>query len=478
VNCDREYQTGGVGAWREPCRHAATLRTPAGRIRPFRALHAWGGTALAVSTVLAIVAARDVLHAQEATDAGDAMAESRIDAAIEGASHKPRPDVSEIPVGKRQHPGYEPIGWRFGSVMFYPELITGVGFDSNVYQQSTDPQSDIVGVFSPRGTFVYERPDFDWTADFGADLRRYRELSGENTEDAHAKLKLRRDLTNALEFRAGLGAARKHEMRGESDAPTNAAEPPVYKLFNADAAFTQTFNRFGIRAGGDVRSYTYDDITTFSGDIQDQSFRDGTIVTGSLLPFYQLDGRNRLFARLALSERDNEGTGDLNRDSQGVLARAGVDFELTPLVFVTSEIGMQQLAFDNPDIDTVDALSFATQATWLMTPLMTASLSANRSISERVSQNYDARIDTSIKGALDYELLRNVLVSAGAKYTREDFIGIAREDDVVALSLGTKYLVNRWLALGLKGVYENRDSSSPANDFDQYVVWLNVTTQY
>lgn len=438
----------------------------------------WGGTILTASTIFLAAAPVEALHAREATDGRETMAESRIDAATIDPGHEPRPDLSEVPVGKRQHPGYEPIGWRLGSIMFYPRLISGLGFDSNVYQKSDNPQSDVVSIISPRAAFVYERPDIDWTADFGADLRRYQELSGENTEDAHARFRLRKDITNALEFRTRLGAARKHEMRGDSEGPQNAAEPPVYSVIDGEAAFTKTFNRFGVRAGGDVRSYSYEDVTTFSGESLDQSFRNGTVVTGSLLPFYQLEGRNRLFARFALSERDNEGTGDLNRDSQGVLARAGVDFELTPLIFLTSEAGLQQLSFDNPDIDTVDVLSFATKATWLMTPLMTVSLSANRGISERVSQNYDARIDTSVKAGLDYELMRNVLVTAGAEFTREDFVGIAREDDVVALSLGTKYSVNRWLGLGLKGVYEDRASTSASNNFDQYVVWLNVTAQY
>ena len=39
----------------------------------------------------------------------------------------------DMPVKKRQHPGYEPVGIRAGSWMFNPSLISGGFFDSNVF---------------------------------------------------------------------------------------------------------------------------------------------------------------------------------------------------------------------------------------------------------------------------------------------------------------------------------------------------------
>jgi hypothetical protein len=478
VICNPEYQSNSLGMWREPrqCWRSAHFPGRPMRLRlPLKASLKWGGT---VSLVLLAMAAHDGLGAQEASGPNDPIAEGQIDAATSESERQPLPDLSNVPVGKRQFPGYEPIGFRLGSVMFYPRLISGLAYDSNVFEERLDPKADMLAVVSPGTTLVYERPDLDWAADFGADLRRYRDLTEEDTEDAHADFKLRTDISNALEFKTRLGAARKHEMRGDSDAPRDAAEPPVYHVLNAQAQFTRTFNRLGVRAGGDVRSYTYDKIKTLSGTIQSQSFRDGTVATGSVVPFYQLEGRNRVFARLALNDRNNEGTGDLNQDSQGFVARAGGDFEVTPLIFASAEVGAQGLDFDNFAIEPINALSFAANATWLVTPLLTASLSASRSISEKVSQNFDARIDTSVESTLDYELLRNVVVSAGAKYTFEEFIGPSGEDDVVELALGTRYLVNRWLELDLTGTYEQRDSFKPAEDFDRYMVWLNVTTQY
>jgi hypothetical protein len=476
-NSKYKYESLGLGMWRGPkqCWRSAHFSGLPLRLRlPLKTSLTGGG----LSLVLLAMAAHDGLAAQEPGGSNQPTVEGQYDPGASGSEREPLPDLSNVPVAKRKIPGYEPIGFRLGSVMFYPRLITGVAYDSNVFEEHLDPDADMLAVISPGATLVYERPDLDWAADFGADLRRYRDLAEEDTEDAHADFQLRKDLSSALEFRTRLGAARKHEMRGDSDAPQDAAEPPVYHLLDGQARFTRTFNRLGVSAGGDVRSYTYDEITTLSGEVQNQSFRDGTIVTGSVVPFYQLEGRNRLFTRLAVNDRNNKGTGDLNRDSQGYVARTGGNFEVTPLIFVSAEVGAEGLAFDNLAIDPINAFSFAANATWLVTPLLTASLSAGRSISEKVSQNFDARIDTSIRSTLDYELLRNVVVSAGAEYTFEEFIGPSGEDDVVELELGTKYLVNRWLELDLIGTYEQRDSFKTAEDFDRYMVWLNVTTQY
>ncbi len=45
--------------------------------------------------------------------------------------------LEDMPVKKRQQPGYEPVGIRTGSWMFNPALISGALFDSNVFSSNT-----------------------------------------------------------------------------------------------------------------------------------------------------------------------------------------------------------------------------------------------------------------------------------------------------------------------------------------------------
>jgi hypothetical protein len=55
----------------------------------------------------------------------------------------------DMPVKKRQQPGYEPVGIRAGSWMFNPSLISGGLYDSNVFSSNTMKRSDFAAVIEP-----------------------------------------------------------------------------------------------------------------------------------------------------------------------------------------------------------------------------------------------------------------------------------------------------------------------------------------
>ena len=55
----------------------------------------------------------------------------------------------DMPVKKRQQPGYEPVGIRSGSWMFNPSVTAGTFYDSNVFSSGTTQRSDIAAVIEP-----------------------------------------------------------------------------------------------------------------------------------------------------------------------------------------------------------------------------------------------------------------------------------------------------------------------------------------
>lgn len=73
----------------------------------------------------------------------------------------------DMPVRKRQQPGYEPVGIRAGSWMFSPKLISGGLYDSNVFSSNTAKRSDIAAVFEPslRAHTLWERHGLDLKLD-------------------------------------------------------------------------------------------------------------------------------------------------------------------------------------------------------------------------------------------------------------------------------------------------------------------------
>lgn len=403
---------------------------------------------------------------------------------------EPLPDyeMSRIPVGERPHPEFDPIGYRMGQTFFYPKITSGILYNSNVFASHDNPQADFLALISPELTVQYGKLPTQYRAspspfaaefNAGADIYRFRNLTGENRVDAHGRLKTHWEIAHDLQLDSTAEVARRHEERGDSSSPQNAASPVPYLDIRGETTLTKTFGRFGVALDGAVRKLTYDSVEAFDGTPLDQSARNGTIASTYIKPFYEFSPGYRIFIRAAANTRNYAGTGDLNRDSRGYDVRAGLDFIVTPLISGSVEAGYLSQAYSNPLINSVNGPSFKAEATWLATPLLTIKGSAERSIAETVTPGFDARIDTKFEAQADYELLRNVNLFAKAKFSHEEFRGmLERTDNVKKLSAGVNYLMNRHLSVGTRYDYIDRKSTLPIYTFDQHQVMFNVTAQY
>lgn len=407
--------------------------------------------------------------------------------ASDGDELMPDDAFSRIPVGDRPHPDYDPIGYRIGSVFFYPRITAGTFYNSNVFASNANPQADWATLLSPELTvrygklptpYITEPSRFSAEFNVGADIYRFRRLTSEDRIDAHARLQTHWEIASDLMLDSKLEVARKHDQRGDSSSPLNAATPVPHVDARGETTLTKTFGRLGIALSGAVRDLTYENVLAFDGTPLDQSYRNGTILSTSIRPFYEFSPGYRAFIRAAANTRDYQGVDALNRDSRGYDIRGGLDFTLTPLVFGSIEAGYLSQSYDNPLISPVTGPSFKGALTWLATPLLTVNLSAERRIAETITPGFDARLDTNFETRLDYELLRNVIVFAAGQFSHQDFRGFGRTDTVKKLSGGVNYLMKRHLSIGGRYDYINRDSTIPAYTFDQHVVMFNVTAQY
>ena len=386
-------------------------------------------------------------------------------------------DISSLPVRQRRHSDYEPVGMRIDAFMYYPKAIVSVEYDSNVFAD-VNPISDWALVTAPELRVVSERADGLYELDVGARNYVYKRFDSQNRTDAHARFRARREITSDFKWDGEIEIARRYEVQGDSFADSDAAEPIPYRDLRAESSVTKTFNRLGVTVGGRLRNLAYENVDAIGGGTLDQSFRDGTIITTTLKPFYEFSPGYRAYARIDLSKRDYQGEGALNRDAQGYDARGGVEFRVTSLVFGSLEAGYLSQDYSNPLIPTVEGLSASARVMWLMTPLMTVSMFADRSVAETAAPGQEGRLDFSAGAALDYELLRNLILSFEGIYKNEDFVGTLRSDDVMRLSAKLDYLFSRGFNFGLQYNYVDRSSNIADVDFDKHVVTLNVTAQH
>jgi hypothetical protein len=413
-----------------------------------------------------------------------ALAVSASDA---GAQDIPDYELSRIPVRERPHPDYDPIGFRSGSIFFYPKLSTGLRYNSNVFASPVNERSDLIFILSPELTITNTAPRFKavsvpkfaYELNVGADIHKFRRFDTEDRVDARAQLKTKWEITHDFTFEGNFLAARRHDERGDTALPPDASEPIPYTDLRAEGIFTKYFDRLGVEVQGSARRLDYEDILSVGGVPLAQAQRNGTILTTYVKPFYEFSPGYRAFVRLRGNTRNYEAVGTLNRDSNGYDIRGGVEFAVTPLISGSAEVGYLSQSYESPLITPFDGLSFAAKAQWLVTPLVTVSVNTERSVAETITPDFEARLDTIYGARVDYELMRNVILFGEVKLKKEEFRGIAaRSDDVKQLSAGIEYFMNRHLRSTLQYQFQDRDSNLPIYTFDRHMVTFNVKAQY
>ena len=387
-------------------------------------------------------------------------------------------ELTMMPVTERPHRDFDPVGLQLESIFFYPSVTGGAVYNSNIFATPHDRQADLALVISPRLLIDYERQNSAFEFQAGADLYRFREFTDQDRINAFARAHSDHQLTQSLELGTSFEVARKHDVPGEASSQLNAAEPIPYTDLFAQTTLTKTFNRLGMSIDGTARKLTYENVDSFSGQVLDQTWRDGDILTASVQPFYELAPGYRAFVRGRVNTRDYAGTGELNRDSRGYDVGTGVEFGLTPLISGEFAMGYMSETYTNPEISPIDGLSFVGEATWLMTPLMTLTVAGERTVAETTTPDFLGRVDTSVGVELDYELLRNLIVSLGPEFARQDFPNTPRKDDVVRMGVGLDYLVSPIAAVAMRYDFVDRESTLAEYSFDQHVFSLNVTAQY
>jgi len=83
-----------------------------------------------------------------------------------------------------------------------------------------------------------------------------------------------------------------------------------------------------------------------------------------------------------------------------------------------------------------------------------------------VTAGASSLIQTEARAGVDHELLRNLLLSGAIHGRRLSFEGIDRTDDHLAASVGTDWLLNRYVQLALRYEFDTRDSHGLAGVHD------------
>ena len=384
----------------------------------------------------------------------------------------------DTPVKIRQQPGYEPVGIRFGSLMFDPSVTAGALYDSNVFAANTGPRADVASVVTPslRVQSLGEQHQLDLLGI----VQSYSYLDHPSLDQTNANVsgRGRVDLRDDIELLTTFNAGELHEAVGSLTSPTGAVAPTPYSLFSGDVTYRQEFGRMIASLGTRFDSYNYGATHTQDGTVIDQSSRDGQIYDAHGRVDYTFSPKFGLFTAGDVNRRDLRGTPGQPLSSDGYRLLAGVDTEFTHLITGELGAGFVRQRFDDVTIGTIEGPTYRALLTWSPTRMVDVWFKAEQIITQATLTDASGIQADALVLGLDYEFRRNVIFSTSATYENDRFHGLPRNDKVFATYAELRYLLNRYATISLRHSYTQRDSNIPIDSYTKHQVGLNVTAQF
>ena len=385
-----------------------------------------------------------------------------------------------VTVRERPQVLYDPVPMRIGGIELMPRATAQAVYDSNIFAAG-DATGDAAlrAIASADATRVTGGTTFRAGALF--DRRQYLDHGGQSTSDYAVDATVRHMIRRDSLFMAGVRAGRETESLTDPSAPLNSRRPSQYDFLSGSVGAGRAFGRLRIAGRASLDDRHYKDGHDALGNLIDQSFRSRLLATGEVAAEYELAADRSIFVYASGNRRDyrdHEGPEPV-RDSSGYRVEAGASFMLTPLIRSRISAGYFRQGFKDPLYPTASGLAVRGQLDYAVTPLVTLSLAGSRGFEESSTVGTGAFVATRVRLQADYELLRNVILSASSSYERDSFQSIDRRYSIKRATLEARYRLSPRLRLDAE--YELRDQDSigsfPGRDFVRHQLTMGVTIQ-
>lgn len=372
------------------------------------------------------------------------------------------PGDGAISVQKRPRPDLDPVPVRFGSIEVLPSASMRVAYDDNVYATRTDKVEDALVTLS---TGVAARSTWSRHAvslDADAALARGLSQNNEDIETYDMQAGARLDLGTQATASFNAGYSRAYEPRGSVGDTALRGPRIAYNTLELGAQLQRNTGRLMLEAEGTLDRFRYAPYrNTDAGTVAPnaQGSRDYRSWSASLRTGYALGPGIAAFVEGSYNQaRYPDETAALDRSSDGYSVRSGVQFGLTRLIRGRAAIGYQNQRYDDAAFPRIKGLDFAAALEWNPTQLITWSLEARRAIQRSPLVGVAGIRQSRYVTRIDYEALRNLILSARLDQTISEYAGTDRAQKDVSVSLGAEWLLNRHLRVSTQGGFQRTRS--------------------
>lgn len=356
-----------------------------------------------------------------------------------------RPDVA----GGRAQPAYDAEGVSVGTMVAQPKLGVTLGYDSNLFGEATGVSRDNFVVVSPALTLRT-----DWGIDGVAlaangDFTRWFLFPTQNTDEFGVKAGGRINLGEAT-VSLSVDASRRAERKGENGVPLSRIAPSFANDFGQSLSLRHASTPFQLGVSVSHRNTTYSDVAGLSQRFRDsESF--GADVSATYVPS-DIAAVGIVVGYDHSRPAEDNGRSNNNLSVRGTL---GLDFGMFRL---QGTVGYLQKHYTNSRFADYNGIVYNVSASWYPTALLSLTGTFNRSLQNSGNPEVGTIVGESIRVQIDYELLRNVILTADFGRKRQFF----REDAGSALAnsgeISANFKFNRIVAIGAYGRWECKDA--------------------
>lgn len=367
---------------------------------------------------------------------------------------------------------YDPLGIRAGPFLIYPSLSVAEVYDDNVFATDNNTDDDLITLIEPqvRAESNFSRHRLGFTA--GSQVAFHINEEDEDYQDFFVSTDGRLDITRQNFVNAELQFARDHTDRDDPEDEGDRDELEELDRYGGEVSFTQLFNRLNFRLTGRAIRTAFDSADQADRDLvsYDALFRTGFFVSPRINTFVQ--------GLYNIQDRDrSEDFNGFDRDSEGWGLSAGAAVDLTNLLVGEFSVGYRRQSFDEDDFDDEDGIGYDIDLTWTPTLLTTVGLRGGGDFRPTQQDEAESNFRSTVGLGVQHELLRNVLLAANADYTRDEFSGVDRTDDTIAVGAGASYLLNRNFSVDAGYTFTKRWSDFDDEEFDRNRVRIGVTAR-
>lgn len=350
-------------------------------------------------------------------------------------------------------------------------------YDTNIFSTRNNTIDDFITTVSPGVSLQSNWDEHGLNVKAGGTVGRHSEYGGEDYEDYYIGTDAFFDIDKLTKIFGGLQYNHLHESR-ESPDDVFGNEPTEYDLIEGHLGARHQWQNTALQIGGTLQDYNYDDVNSDSGLINNDDRDRGEYEFGARLS-RSAKQLGTTFVQGIYNTRDYENAVDdsgFNRDSNGWGAGIGSQFSPGKDMSLEMAVGWLLQQYDDPGFSNISTPDADILFSWQVSPATKAGFTLGRKINETTLSGASGYVSTDSKVNLSHYMTKDVVLDVHANYSKNDYKGVARVDDLVGVGFGERYyfMPNFYTEVGYD--FLHRDSDQAGEDFHDNKIYISFGT--